>query len=140
MCVISSVVFLYQLIILHMIERLGNISLICMVLFATTGFVVNKHYTNGELFSASLYSNPDTCCVEDDFCACCSEESQLMRIDHSFLSSKEKKLESLYQPAQPILYNNTIEDFRSLTKAFHPVFEPPYPRAAIQKWLQIFLL
>ncbi|MBS3807622.1 MAG: hypothetical protein KGY60_08980 [Bacteroidales bacterium] len=123
-----------------MIKRLGNISLICMVLFATTGFVVNKHYMNGELFSASLYSNPETCCVEDDFCACCSEESHVVKVDHSFLTSKEQLLERIQQPARHILDNITIPAFRIFTGTFYPVFTPPYPRAAIQEWLQIFLL
>lgn len=111
-----------------------------MVLFATTGFVVNKHYMNGELFSASLYSNPETCCVDDDFCACCYEESHVVKVDHSFLTSKEQLLESIQQPARHILNNITIPHFQILTGTFYPVFKPPYPRAAIQEWLQIFLL
>ena len=125
---------------LPMIKRLGNISLICMVLVATTGFVVNKHYMNGELYSASLYSNPETCCVDDDFCACCSEESHVVKVDHSFRTSEKQLLRNFQQPARNILIHHTLPALGVLTQTVFPVTQPPYPRAAIHTWLQTFLL
>ncbi|MGM0530728.1 MAG: HYC_CC_PP family protein [Bacteroidota bacterium] len=75
-----------------MIRNPGNIFLSLLVLCATTGLAVNKHYSNGELFSASLYSSPETCCQVLNFCYCCHEETERFKITDYFRTSSQQNL------------------------------------------------
>lgn len=123
-----------------MIQRLGHISLICMVLFATTGFVVNKHYMDGELYSASLYSNPESCCIENDLCACCQEESHLVQVDNSLPASGQQTLKPFQQFKAGTLHFAHVKETLSRASYQHPVLKLPHPPEAIHTWLQTFLL
>lgn len=52
---------------------------------ATLGFTVNKHYSGDELFSLSIFSEPESCCA--DVCNCCDEESETVQFlaDYTFV-------------------------------------------------------
>ena len=51
----------------------------------TLGFTVNKHYSGGELFSLSIFSEPESCCA--DVCNCCDEDSETVQFlaDYTFV-------------------------------------------------------
>ena len=124
-----------------MIQRIGNIALIIILLCATTGMVVKKHYMHGELYSTAIFSNPDSCCIDDTTCECCHEENSKLKIDQSFRNSSQQQLAKVYdQPAQ-IIWNPTEKPVASFLREIS--FPPPPLRKAgvsLHTLMQVFLL
>ena len=74
-----------------MMRYIINIILSFVLLSATSGIVINKHYSNGELYSSSLYSNPESWCNNaDDHSNSCHEESEMYKISNLIHSSFQK--------------------------------------------------
>jgi hypothetical protein len=124
-----------------MIRRLGNIILSVIFLSATAGLVVNKHYSNGQLYSASIYSTAESCCSEGQHEDSCHNESEILKISSSLHHSGYETLKlccvakTIKTEDEGILSPN----FTSITKDLN---RPELPRYTIplQKLLQVFLI
>ena len=56
-----------------------------MLLVATSGFSVTKHYCGNDLISVVLGTQAESCC--DGPCDCCHDETQHFQVDDDFVSA-----------------------------------------------------
>ncbi len=70
-----------------MVKKLSHIILSGALLLGTAGFVVNKHYSNGKLYSSSLYGEAKSCCADHEMCSCCSTETEYFQVEDDFIST-----------------------------------------------------
>ncbi len=70
----------------YFLKKTTHILFTIVFTVVTLGFTVNKHYSGGELFSFSIFSEPESCCA--DVCNCCDEESETVQflVDYTFSS------------------------------------------------------
>jgi hypothetical protein len=69
-------------------KKIGNIMLSLLVLCTTTGIVVNQHYSNGELYSASLYGSAESCCpIDSENHDTCQETTKVYKVKDYFQPS-----------------------------------------------------
>jgi len=70
-----------------MIKKAANYIMSFSLLFSVIGISINKHYSGNELYSVSVFSEPDSCCDDEDDCDCCTETNDLFQITDVFLQS-----------------------------------------------------
>ena len=61
-----------------MLRKTSHIILSTLLLFATVGIAISKHYCCGNLISTSIFGEADSCGDKDD---CCKNESELFQLD-----------------------------------------------------------
>jgi hypothetical protein len=71
-----------------MLKRAGNILVILLLLFGTTGVTITRHYCGVNLIHTSLYSTPQHCCNGN--CPRCHDERINVRIKDNFESSQSQ--------------------------------------------------
>jgi len=123
-----------------MIRNLVNIVMCFVVVTTTTGLVVNKHYSNGKLYSASLYSNPESCCVEKDHNDSCHEETEILKITSPLHSSSQKTLVKFSSNLVKIDFE--IRSVVELTVFHNTTYKPkisPY-KIPLRAFIQVFLI
>jgi len=123
-----------------MLQRFGNILLIAVVLCATTGLAVQKHFMHGEIYSTALFSSPESCCVDDLVCECCDEESGILKIEDTFRTSEQQTVHINNQPAKILRQPETQPTLQSMVHYRGQVFKLPVMSYAPQEWMQVFLL
>ena len=64
-----------------MLRSFSHIILSFLLLAATTGMAVSKHFCDEFLISTSLFSEPDTCCDDGN---CCHNETAFYQVDEDF--------------------------------------------------------
>ncbi|SRR6056297_3625594 len=126
-----------------MIRKTGNIILALLVLCTTTGIVVNQHYSGGELFSASAYTDPVSCCdsEEEENTSTCHEESKVYKVKDVFRASSSLNIHAYFiftiQAFDIMeLFNITAPEMK---KAFYRLnlIKPKIPEP---EFLQVFIL
>ncbi|MCB2206793.1 MAG: hypothetical protein KQH67_00740 [Bacteroidetes bacterium] len=107
----------------------------------TLGFTINKHYSGGELFSFSIFGEPESCCA--DVCNCCDEETQTIQFHADYVFSidafdhDQVELE-LFAAALPL---STIETTCVLSNtAVIDLDLPPPDTHSIFSFIQFYLL
>mgnify|MGYP001591848600 CR=1 FL=1 len=55
-----------------MLKQVLNSIVALLLIISTTGVIINKHYSGGELFSAALFIEAESCCET----SCCHHEHQ----------------------------------------------------------------
>ncbi len=125
-----------------MLRKASHIILSMLLLIATIGFVVSKHYCNGQLVSVTLLHEAHSCCGDSD---CCHNEDLLVKVKNDFSSPVISTVPELAgldilgngllntgnMFAEPELYNTFI--FRN----FSP---PPKTTQAFLSLKQVYLL
>ncbi|MBW6534067.1 MAG: hypothetical protein K0B11_03590 [Mariniphaga sp.] len=64
-----------------MLRNFSHIILSFLLLFATTGMAVSKHFCDEFLISTSLFSESEPCCNNSE---CCQNESSFYQLDEDF--------------------------------------------------------
>jgi hypothetical protein len=64
-----------------MLRNVSHIVLALLLLSATTGMAVSKHFCDDFLISISLYTEAETCCNDGN---CCHNESTFYQLDEDF--------------------------------------------------------
>jgi hypothetical protein len=125
-----------------MIQKTGNIILALLVLCTTTGLVVNKHFSEGELYSVALYGEADSCCgSEDHHMDSCHNESAVYKVKDYFRTSSAISIQADYTliiqslDAIELLPVKTAEDFTSISLL--KLLKPKIPKP---EFLQVFIL
>ena len=100
-----------------MIKRIAHISLIVLLLFATSGITFYKHYCGNTLISKSIILKPDNCCKKP--CKSCHNEAKQFKITDNFQASNstvEFKIfvKSILDNSLPIVVLFTVFDFTSI--------------------------
>jgi hypothetical protein len=112
------------------------------VLCTTTGIVVNQHYSGGDLYSVSAYTDPVSCCdsEEEEDTNTCHEESKVYKVKDYFRASSVTIQTYLTSVIQPIditeLFNTTAQVMKNV------FYETNLPKPKIPKpeFLQVFIL
>lgn len=92
-------------------KRAGNIMMILLLLIATGGLSITRHYCGRSIISVSLFSTPKPCCGSD--CDKCHNESSFNKVTDNFTVSNNDVGTSVIisNPVQNIFI---IEIFSSL--------------------------
>jgi|GEM_PF-1555765 len=126
-----------------MIRKTGNIILALLVLCTTTGIVVNQHFSGGELYSASAYTDPVSCCdsEEEENVNTCHEESKVYKVKDYFRASSSVTVH--------IYFTSLIQtiDITELFDTTAPVMKYAFyernllkPKIPKPEFLQVFIL
>ncbi len=66
-----------------MIKKIGYIAIATLLILTTVGFVITRHYCNGELVSVQVDIPADNCCDEEAD-NCCHNENETFILDIDF--------------------------------------------------------
>lgn len=64
-----------------MLKRISHIVLSLVLLVATTGVAISKHYCSGNLVSVSIFAEADACCDDGN---CCQTEASFIQVKEDF--------------------------------------------------------
>ncbi|MFO7756137.1 MAG: hypothetical protein R6V34_09155 [Bacteroidales bacterium] len=70
-----------------MIRKVSHMAISVLLLFATAGITVSKHYCGDNLKSVTWMNSPDACC---DLESCCHDETQVFMLDNDFTYTPEE--------------------------------------------------
>lgn len=70
-----------------MIRKVAHMAISVLLLIATAGITVSKHYCGDKLKSVTLMNSPDACC---DMESCCHDEKQVFMLDNDFTYTPEE--------------------------------------------------
>ncbi|HEC43463.1 MAG TPA: hypothetical protein ENI20_11600 [Bacteroides sp.] len=87
-----------------MLRKIGHIVVSAILLLATVGLTIDKHYCDTRLVSISILGDTETCCDMED--GCCHDESDtfLLTTDYTIANfTGEIDLVSRDIPVQPTL-------------------------------------
>jgi hypothetical protein len=76
-----------------MIKKAGNIVLILLMLIATSGVAVTRHYCGPTVKSFSIYSTPKSCC--DSHCDKCHNVFKFTKVNDHFVAESSLQAPSL---------------------------------------------
>ncbi len=90
-----------------MFKSFSHIVFSFLLLFATTGMAVSKHYCGDFLISTIFYANAESCCNSD---SCCHNETAFYQLDEDFATPASSQIPQ-------------INDFELLVSTFKPSLE-----------------
>lgn len=64
-----------------MVTKACHIIILFVLLIATTGMGISRHFCTDDLVSTALYTDTDSCCSDE---SCCHNESEFIQLDDSF--------------------------------------------------------
>ena len=64
-----------------MLRKASHTILSVLLLTATIGLAISKHYCGGELVSTKIFAEADSCCDSGD---CCQNETETYQLDEDF--------------------------------------------------------
>ena len=81
-------------------KKVIHIAVSLLLMVSTTGVIINKHYSGGELFSASIFIDAKSCC-ETSCCHHehrnnCHEESDYYKLSTEFTKPSTDELKLVY--------------------------------------------
>lgn len=65
-----------------MLRKVINISVLVLIVLATTGVSITKHFCGEQLKDISLTGNTKSCCGDE--CSCCHDEKIILKITDNF--------------------------------------------------------
>ena len=125
-----------------MLKKVSTILFASLLMVATIGLTVNKHYCGGMLMMTSVYTQHELCgdmpMPED----CCEDESIVFNVEDDFqltIAQISPGPDFIGLIVEPLLLN--IEESNSqFGSAFYEEGSPPYPEPKIYIWDQSFLI
>lgn len=123
-----------------MLKKVFHIILALMLLTATNGYAVSKHYCGDKLVSVSLFAEANDCCdgLSDD---CCRNTSEYFQIDQQIFipfSGNEivnySDIEALKSGSYPFKQQNQHDSAHVFKKEWFQFSTPPR-LAFLQKFL-----
>ncbi len=91
-----------------MVKKTIHILVIVLLLISTIGVTINKHYSDGELFSIALFGEAESCC--EGPCDCCSDETEHYQINVDFLQSNISNFDLLFSNIILFIINDVSTD------------------------------
>jgi len=74
-----------KVIIKKVFRKLIHTFLVVVLIFFTTGIIINRHYCNGSFISFSIFSHPKSCCGKD--CNTCHNVTVMYKVTDNFAAS-----------------------------------------------------
>jgi len=102
-----------------MIKKTGNIAIIILLLIATGGVPLTRHYCGSSFVSFSIFSTPKPCCDND--CNKCHNDFKFSKVGDDFEAGT-----SIYANASSIDIANDLVFFVNLFVAFQGLTLPDY--------------
>lgn len=102
-----------------MIKKTGNIIIVLLLLLATSGIPLTRHYCGTSFVSFSIFSTPKPCC--DNNCNKCHNDFKFSRVDDDFEAGS-----SIYTNVPSIDITNDVVIFVNLFIDFHGLTLPDY--------------
>lgn len=128
------------------IRKLFSCSLAVLVLFSTLSFTIEKHYCGDTLIDVAIFSEPDTCGMEQAPAviqkSCCDDEVNFIKGQNELKLSSFEDLDIEFQLVLVQVFYNYYITYKSLPKAIipHKAYTPPNLAYNIQKLDQVFLI
>ena len=123
-----------------MLNKILHISISLLLVTATTGVTISKHYSGGKPYSFSITGKAQSCCETD--CDCCKNSADTFRLTADFLATTNTyhndepftELCDIFYIAEQNLYHTC--KYQSLLKVYYqlPLSDPDI-RAQIQSFL-----
>ena len=109
-----------------MLRNTSHIILSTLLLFATVGLAISKHYCGGDLISTSIFGEAESCCDDSD---CCKNESELFQLDEDFslvtVSEVPQSTEFELMDFAILVYNFTVVETEEIEEFFESDLPPP---------------
>lgn len=119
-----------------MLKKISHIILSVLLLTATMGMAISKHYCSGDLISAKLFTEAESCC--DGPCDCCHNENHFYQVQDDFTAVQ---IHEIPQLAQTDIFGHELFSFELETgyenriSLRYFIDSPPPPK--IQKVLSL---
>lgn len=125
-------------------RKIANVFLAILLLVATTGVTLNKHYCMGRLKSVAIFASANPCSENGvpTPMPCCEDTSEQLKVDELTKASFDfKGTADLYQIAA-IAYVLLEQNYLSLdeNKPAYYNYSPPLPDQDIRVLNQVFLI
>jgi len=121
--------------------------LTAVLLMATSGFTLHKHYSGNTLYDIGLLNEAETCCTtggDDARCDCCHDVKEFHKLDVDVVVPADIELQvqqidllDITLPQNSRLFTSEVESFVNLIALKLP---PPRVVPDISTDLQIFIL
>ena len=126
-----------------MLKRLVHIISVLLLLTATTGFTLSKHYCGTDVVSVSINSEAEPCCDDMGNSDCCHNETEHFQLKVDFVNSnmdfqsKETNIDILFPAVFAFLQTTYIAD--QDIKIRYPESPPPPEINTVLSLLQTYL-
>ena len=121
--------------------------LTAVLLMATSGFTLHKHYSGNSLYDIGLLNEAETCCttgVDDARCDCCHDVKEFHKLDVDVVVPADIEMQvqqidllDVSLPQNSRLFTSEVESFVNLIQLKLP---PPRVVPDISTDLQVFIL
>lgn len=124
-----------------MLRKAIHIILSSLLLFATFGFTISKHYCRGNHVSTSIFGKAKSCCDDGD---CCKNESELFQLDKDYalvsVSGIPPNTEFELLGFTILVHNCTVIETTEIQEFFESDLPPPLKIQTILSQNQTYLL
>lgn len=125
-----------------MTRKLINISLVLILLTATIGVSVSKHYCGGMLMEVAINSHADVCDSSGMPMDCCANDTQIFVLDEDFQLGQQSF--EFYAPSIVLFEVNEVidADLIAFELQSRDIFGPPLLQRNLELFVQVqsFLL
>lgn len=119
--------------------------LTAVLMMATSGFTLHKHYSGNSMYDFAVLGEAETCCaLDDDRCDCCHDVKEFHKLDVDVVVPADQKLQvqqidllDISLPQNSRLFATEVQSFVNLTQLKLP---PPRVVPDISTELQVFIL
>ncbi|MBS2212662.1 hypothetical protein KEM09_14685 [Carboxylicivirga mesophila] len=115
-----------------MLKKVSHIVMVLLLLVATTGLTVSKHFCQGSLVDVNIFGGTKTCCDDNETSECCDNEFSHFELDENFVIAandielQEVTLELLF----PFIHSIVINEVERLDIKLVS-FNPPPPQEVL---------
>ena len=124
-----------------MLRKTSHIILSALLLFATVGLAISKHYCGGNHISTSIFGEAESCCGDSD---CCQNESEYFQLDedYSLVSVSEVPQTAEFELLNfaILVYNFTVVETEETEEFFESDLPPPSKIQTVLSQRQTYLL
>ena len=124
-----------------MLRKTSHIILSALLLFATVGLAISKHYCGGDYVSTSIFSEAESCCDSDD---CCKNETEIFQLDEEYslvsVSEVPQTAEFELLDFAILVYNFTVIETEETEEFFESDLPPPPKIQSVLSQRQTYLL
>ena len=120
----------------NILKRILHILFATVFTILTVGVTLNKHYSNGDLFSIALFGEAESCCEVP--CDCCDEETEVIQFVADYISSdsnvdSDKKAIELFSAIDFNVLNTDVTVKHSSLIASYTDLPPPKTKPSLSQ-------
>lgn len=124
-----------------MLRKSSHIIFSTLLLFTTVGLTISKHYCSGDLITASIFGEAESCCGDSD---CCHNETEVYQLqeDYSLVSVAEVPQSAEFELLNfaILVYNFSVTENEKIEEFFEFDLPPPPKIQTVLSQRQTYLL